>query len=166
MGECRASCEATCSGDCDAQCEAVPPSATCDDQCGACCGGSCTAQANLTCQVDCQASGYVDCKANLQGGCEAECTKPEGALFCDGQYVDHDGHLEECVNALKDLLNIEVDGYAMGSCDGNSCEGEAGGTISCGSTVAPVNGFDGRTAGLVALLGLVLLGSRQRRRGL
>lgn len=129
--EARASCEATCSANCDAECNLVEPEANCEAQCNACCGGSCTAEINVECQVMCQADGYVDCKASLEGGCTAECQKPEGALFCDGQYVDHGGNLEECVNALRALLDIEVEGYAEGSCSNGSCEGVAGGSITC-----------------------------------
>jgi len=105
--------------------------AQCEAQCEASCEGSCEAQANIDCQVDCQAGGYVDCKADLQGGCEAQCERPEGALFCDGQYVDHGNNLEECVAALKAQLDVEVEGYAEGSCMPGSCAGEAGGSISC-----------------------------------
>jgi MYXO-CTERM domain-containing protein len=127
-----------------------------------CCQGSCEAEANLTCQIDCQASGYVDCKASLQGGCEASCETEEGALFCDGQYVDHGGNLADCVNALKELFNIEVSGYAEGSCSGGSCMGEAGGALSCSSSVHP---FDGRgPLALGFLVGLAMLGSGRRRR--
>lgn len=129
--ECRASCEATCSAGCDARCSGTPPSATCEARCEASCEGSCEAQANIDCQVDCQAGGYVDCKADLQGGCEAQCQRPEGALFCDGQYVDAGNNLQECVAALEAQLNIQVDGYAEGSCQPGSCSGEAGGSISC-----------------------------------
>ena len=130
MGQCEASCEASCSTECDAECEVVPPSADCTAQCGGCCGGSCNASANFDCQVDCQADLKVACEAEMQGGCDVACSKPEGALFCDGQFVNSQD-VNECVAALAAALNIEVTGSA--SCDNGSCEAE--GSISCGATV-------------------------------
>ena len=164
QAECRASCEATCSGSCDASCEGTPPEATCDAKCEASCEGSCQGEANAQCQIDCQAGGYVDCKADLQIKCETQCEEFDGALVCDGQYVDHGGNLEECVAALEAALNIEVEGYADGECGDGSCEGEAGGSISCGSTVAPIDGYDRKTAVLAGLLVLGLWGAGRRRR--
>ena len=52
--------------------------------------------------------GLQSC-SELSGGCEAECESPEGALFCDGQYIDHGGNLEECIASLKALFDIDVD---------------------------------------------------------
>jgi len=129
--ECHASCEANCSGSCESSCQVAPPEATCEARCEAACEGSCEANTNLDCQIDCQAEGYVECKARLEGGCETACTRPEGALFCDGQYVDHGGNLEECITALQARYGIEVEGYAEGSCQPGRCEGEAGGSVSC-----------------------------------
>ena len=160
--EARASCEATCAANCQADCEVVEPEANCEAQCNGCCGGSCTAEVNIDCQVDCQAALYGGCQAELEGGCKAECQKPEGALFCDGEYIDHGDNLAECVAALRALLDIEVEGYAEGSCSGNSCTGNAGGSISC--SVDPEEKIDGSKLGWLAVLfgsGL-LLGFRRR----
>lgn len=157
--ECEASCEATCSGECDARCNVDLPEADCQAQCEACCSGSCTAEANIMCQIDCQAEGYAQCKADLEGGCKADCQTEKGALFCDGQYVDHGGNLEECVGALKALLDIDVSGYAEGECSNGSCYGEAGGSITC--AVDPVGPT--RWAAVLGVLGLVAFGSARRR---
>lgn len=156
--ECEASCVATCSGECEASCDVDLPEADCDAQCEACCGGFCTAEANIDCQVSCQAAGYAECKAEIEGGCKADCQTEEGALFCDGQYVDHGGKLEECVDALRELFDIEVEGYARGECSNGKCEGEAGGSLSCSATI------DGRRdeSAPLALLALGLLGLRRR----
>jgi MYXO-CTERM domain-containing protein len=155
--ECRASCEATCSGHCDASCEGVAPSAECDAKCEARCEGSCTAEANFTCQIDCQAEGYATCTVDAQGSCTAHCETEEGALFCDGEYVDYGNNLDECVSALMDLLDIEVEGYAMAECDGDSCEAEAGGSVGC-----QVSGGGAALPGVLALFGLFLLGAARR----
>jgi MYXO-CTERM domain-containing protein len=165
QGECRASCEATCSADCDANCQGTAGSADCQANCQACCEGSCTAEANMSCQIDCQASGYVQCKADLQGGCEIACESPEGALFCDGNYVDHGGNLEECIASLQALLNIQVEGYANAECADGTCTAEAG--VNCTAcAVAPgwSSPVDERSlAALAAGLGLVVAARRRRR---
>ncbi len=167
-GRCKASCNATCSGECDVECSATPPSADCEAQCRGCCSGECNAEANIDCQVGCQTSGYVDCEARLEGGCTASCQQPEGALFCDGQYVDHGGNLEECVNALRALLDIEVSGYASAGsrCEDGSCsaEAEAGGEASVGCAVAPSGpaGGNGLPAALLAGLGALAWARRKR----
>ena len=136
----------------------VPASAECDARCEASCSGSCEADANIDCQVDCQASGYIDCRLDVQGGCEAACDLQEGALFCDGQFIDHGDNLVECIESLQDLLDIEVEGYVRGECDDNSCEGEAGGALSCGV------GRSGGAAGGGILIGLAALAGVRRRR--
>ncbi len=150
--ECHASCEASLEAECSGHCDIVAPTVECSGQCQASCEGSCTAEANVDCQIDCQRSGYVDCEAELSGGCKGECDV-DGALFCDSQYVDHGGNLRECIDSLRAVLNIEVTGYAEGSCGNGRCQGEAGGSISC--AVAPEGrGAMGTGALLLLLLGL------------
>lgn len=161
---CEASCQATFAAECEASCTATPPSATCMARCEASCQGRCEAEANVDCQVDCQAGGYIDCEASLTGGCMARCQEPDGALFCDGQYVDHGGNLDACIDALRNLLNIEVDASARGSagCVGDTCtaEGEAEASASCAVAWhrTPREGLP------LLLLGLPLLALFRRRR--
>lgn len=159
--KCDASCKATCDAECNTSCEGTA-NANCEAQCQGCCQGSCTADARLECQIDCQATGYVDCEARLQGGCQAECQKPEGALFCDGQYVDVGNNLEDCIAALQAELNIKVTGYADGSCDDNGCEGEAGGSVSCAASPAQNKAAGGAVAFAVAIMGAAFLTRRRR----
>ncbi len=153
--QCEAACEATCSAGCDAECDVTPPSASCDARCEASCSASCEAQANIDCQAQCQADGYAMCEADLQGGCEAQCQRPEGALFCDGQYVDAGNNLDECVAALQAALDIEVEGYAEGACEAGTCEAEAGGSISC--AVDPTQRSGWVPWAIAGLLGLVAI---------
>jgi MYXO-CTERM domain-containing protein len=127
--ECEASCKATCGGSCDAKCEGTPPSATCQAKCQASCNGSCQAKANLDCQISCQSKGYASCKTELEGGCKAKCTQPEGALFCDGQYVDAGNNLKNCIDALNAYLKVKVSGSAQ--CSGNECSAEGKASASC-----------------------------------
>lgn len=130
--ECEASCEATCQGDCSAACEGTPPSATCEGKCEASCEGQCQAQASLDCQIDCQGDAYLDCKTNMADICEAQCTRPEGAIVCDGQFVNADS-VRACAAAIEAALDIEVnvDGSASGECKGNECNAKAKGSVSC-----------------------------------
>lgn len=157
-GECEASCKATCSGSCSAKCEGTPPTATCEGKCEASCNGSCEGKANIDCQIDCQAKGYGECKANLEGGCKAKCTAPEGALFCDGQYVDTGNNLSNCIDALNKVLNVKVSGSA--ECAGNECKAEGKASASC--NFVPM---DARADGAVFALGaLGLVGAVAARR--
>lgn len=157
--QCKASCNANCSSECDAQCSGTPPSATCQAKCQGCCSGTCTAKVTADCQISCQAKGMVQCEADVSGGCKAQCTKPEGAIFCDGHYVDVGNNFQKCMDALNAVLNVKVD--ASASCSGNTCTGKAG--ISCGS-VAPGEPAIGGTGLLVGLGAAAAAFARRRRR--
>lgn len=154
--QCEGSCEASCEGECSASCEGTPPSATCDAKCEASCEGHCTAEANVNCQIDCSAG----CTAELTGGCEVECDTSEGALFCDGQYIDHGGNLEECIDALRSLLNITVDASGSAACDGGSCKAEGQVGVGCATSPGPHHS----NGAWLALAAGALLGLGRRRR--
>lgn len=158
---CKAKCTANCDGKCTANCTSTPPSASCDAKCKASCEGSCQASASAKCQVSCQSRLDGECKAELEGGCKARCSKPEGALFCDGQYVDTGDNLQQCIDALKAQLNIQVSGSASSSCTGNQCTAEAEGTASCATSpnTAPVT----PAFALLGLVGLSVARSIRRR---
>jgi MYXO-CTERM domain-containing protein len=159
---CRASCEGSCSASCDADCDIEVPEVDCAARCEASCHGSCEAQANFDCQVDCQADFYADCEVRTSGGCKTDCETMKGALFCDGQYVDHDDNLEECIAALEATLDIKVETYAEGSsdCANGMCtaEGEAG--VKC--SAAPYAPASAGGLAVFGLLGAVLLRRRRR----
>lgn len=157
---CRASCDSTCEGECSGSCEATPAMADCAAKCSGSCQGECRADANMDCQIECQRPEFPSCTATLSGGCEAECDV-DGALFCDSQYVDHGGNLDECVDSLRAVLNIQVEAYAEGECSGNACEGEAGFSCTCSA------GEDAWPSGggwAVMAFGFGLLGLTRRRR--
>jgi hypothetical protein len=162
--ECRASCKATFSGECDASCSGTPPTADCQAKCQASCQGQCKAQVNVDCQIECQREGHLECKTRLEGGCKGRCREPNGALFCDGNYVDHGGNLQECINALKAQLNVTVDASATGraNCSGNRCtaEGEAQASASC--AVAPSASTQGWVFALIGAVGAMTIGRRRR----
>ncbi len=158
--ECWAACEATCSAECGASCEVTPPQADCAAQCEASCSGSCEAEASLDCQIDCQADYYAECKVDLQGGCEAECSDAGAALFCDGQWVDHGNNLQECIAALEQGLQGEVEGSAQFECVPGECTFDAAGLFGCNVD----GGTSGRGGALfAALFGLGFAFTRRRR---
>jgi hypothetical protein len=162
--ECMGKCEGTCSAGCDAGCEGTAPSASCDAKCEASCDTSCEVEADLDCQIDCQADAEAGCVVDVQGGCEADCETMEGALFCDGQYVDHGDNLDECIGALRAVINANVEVNAEGSsrCANGKCEAEGSADVSC----AAVPGKKGSGAGVIGLLGASVLAlGRRRRRG-
>ncbi len=159
QSECNASCNSTCSGECSANCSGTA-SADCNGKCSGCCTGSCKASANFDCQISCQGGAYAKCEANMQGGCKAQCTSPQGAIFCNGQYVNTSS-IDDCAAALAAELNIKVTGYA--SCSGNTCK--AGGSVSCAAAPVDASGDRGGFGyGMVAVMATGVGLSLARRR--
>jgi hypothetical protein len=160
---CEASCDGSCKASCDASCEGTPPMIDCEAGCEASCEGSCEVDANIDCQAECQGDARADCEAELQGGCDVACESHDGALFCDGQYVDYGDNLKTCVDALKAAIHAHVMGEAeaQSSCSGNSCSGSAKAKVSSDCAVsipAP-----GRSGSWPATIFAVLALSRLRR---
>jgi MYXO-CTERM domain-containing protein len=161
--ECMGSCEGTCSAKCEGGCDIVPPEASCDGKCEASCDSQCEVEADLDCQVKCQADARADCVLDVQGGCEADCQTMEGALFCDGQYIDHGDNLSECVAAIEAVINANVEGYAEGSssCENGSCKAEGSAGVSCAAT--PGTSHKGAGAALLLGAAAVFVGRRRRK---
>ena len=161
---CMASCSGACSVGCDKECDVELPSASCDAQCQASCQGSCDVQPNIDCQIDCQSKGYLKCEADVTGGCMTRCEAQRGALFCDGQFIDTGDKLDECIAALRAILNAKVDASASGSsdCSGGTCMAEGKASVSSDCAIAHVGARTPR-AGLFTLLGLVTASGLARR---
>jgi MYXO-CTERM domain-containing protein len=138
--QCAAYFEANCSAQCEAECEVVPPSASCEAQCEGACSASCDLNANFDCSLE--------CTAELEGGCEIDCQAPEGALFCDGQYIPVQD-LPACIEYLVDNFNIEL-------------EAEASASITTSCTYGPAGSTRGGAAALLLGLGLVALRRRRQ----
>jgi MYXO-CTERM domain-containing protein len=150
---CEASCQGSCSASCEGSCDVELPEADCMAGCEASCEGSCEADANFECQIDCQAMGQADCEAEVSGGCEVACQSEEGAVFCDGQYVDHGNNLEECLSALREGFEVEVQAEASG---------EAKASLSSDCSVAQPGTRGTRAAGLgLLVLGALILARRR-----
>ncbi len=98
-----------------------------------------------------------------------ECSQPQGALYCNGQYVDHGGNLQSCIDAIRAAvptitINTSASATGSSSCDNGTCQasGQADASASCA--------FSPRSAGSANALGAfgVLIGlgafvSRRRR---
>lgn len=95
--------EASCSAQCQAECSYVPASASCQSRCDASCSASCDLEANAECEIECTSS--------LEGGCLLDCQQPEGALFCDGQYIPVQD-LPACLQYLWENFEIGVEAEA------------------------------------------------------
>ena len=152
---CIAQCEASCGHRCNIRCAATPPSADCKAKCSASCDASCTVQANVDCSVD--------CSVMLEGGCKARCEEPQGALFCDGQYVDIVGNTQDCIDYLTSRgHNVGASADCSVTVGGSDCN------VSVGCSAVPYLGSASDKAGVGAIAGLMLgLGmvvSRRRRR--
>lgn len=124
--ECIQYCQADCSTSCEAECNVVAPSASCDAQCNACCGASCDVDANFDCALD--------CSAEMTGGCELDCDAPEGALFCDGQYIAVQD-LPACVSYLAQNFSIDLEVQASANASLAMCNYNSG-----SSPLAPAGG--------------------------
>ena len=115
--------------------------------------------------------GYAKCEGTLQGKCTTDCKDPKGALFCDGQYVDHNGTVDECISAIKALLptvTIDVSAQSSGSsnCDTTTSTCTANGQASASASCAfsPHHAGTGGNAyafALFAALGAVCLRRRK-----
>ena len=153
-GSCVANCQAACEGNCSASCEGTPPSAECSAKCEASCEGECKVESDFECQGSCY--------AELQGGCQVQCESPDGALYCDGQYVDAGNNFAECIASLNACLDVEVDASASAACENNACSAEAEASVSCATSGLPYQGDEAPWYALgLAVAGLGLM--RRRR---
>ena len=150
---CSAECKASCQASCSADCKVVAPTATCEEKCAKVCSTSCETSARASCKYN--------CTAELTGGCKTQCESPEGALFCDGQYVNVSS-FDDC-EAYIESLDIEYTANAEGHCDASGCEGTADASVGC--TTAPVGSAPFNVGAIAAMVtGLGLIVSRRRRR--
>jgi hypothetical protein len=165
QAECEGSCKATCSSECTAKCTGTPGSAECSGKCQASCQGSCSAEAHMDCQIRCQSRGYAQCQSRLQGGCTAQCSQPEGALFCDSNYVDHGGNLAECKAAIDAFIKAHIQASASGNanCEGNTCTAEGKAACKC-SRVAPTPPTNFGAFTVAGLTALAIAARRRSRR--
>lgn len=157
--------KAQCDGHCKANCKV--PDSSCQEHCTKCCNGSCQTQVNFDCDYKCMADVEVSCKA--------QCSKPTGGIFCNGQFVNATD-VEACIGHLASKLNIKVDVSARvsgsaGCKDGDcSAEGKGSANINITNPSSSGNGANGCSAAQLpaesttvpALLGAIALGTALR----
>ncbi|HMJ10722.1 MAG TPA: hypothetical protein VK524_04905 [Polyangiaceae bacterium] len=167
---CQGSCKATCQGECSGGCTGTPGSANCEAKCEASCRGQCAGRARVECQVGCQSDFQAGCETELEGGCKVKCTEPEGVVECNGEYVDHGGNAEECLDAIEAWaasINVSASGSATAACDNGVCTAQAEGEASCECSAPGGNASDSPLfSGASALIGIGALafGTFLRRR--
>lgn len=150
--DCTTSARAHCDIHCKDSCM-VPPN-NCQEHCNKCCTGSCTTQVNFDCDFS--------CFADVKGGCDVQCQRPEGALFCNGQYV-HASDIEACIVYLATRgVQVDVSARASATCDLTGCHGtsavsgcSAGGSLDRAAGAAPFG---------VVVFGMTAVAARWRRR--
>jgi hypothetical protein len=132
-------CTTTARAQCDIHCKdscQVPPN-NCQEHCTKCCTGSCNTQTNFDCDFS--------CFAQVQGGCDVQCQRPEGAIFCNGQYV-YASDVTACIAYLATRgIQVDVSARASAQCDLSGCHGtgasvsgcSAGGALDPTAAVAP-----------------------------
>jgi hypothetical protein len=147
---------------CDIHCRdnCKVPDTNCQEHCTKCCSGSCTTQVNFDCDFSCMADVEVNCKA--------QCQKPAGGIFCDGQFVNATD-VQACIAYLASKLAIKVDISATASgssgCTGDECGAEGSGSVKasgCAASPGSNNGVAG-AFGLAGGLGIVAFVRARRR---
>jgi MYXO-CTERM domain-containing protein len=161
-----AACSGECSVSCQKRCDVQLPKADCDAMCKASCDGSCTVDPNLDCQLDCQAKGYARCESDVTGGCKARCKTTEGALFCDGNYIDTGDKLQQCVDALEATLQAHVMASSSGSssCDAGTCSAKGQARVTTNCSAANPGAGGSALPGILLLLGFGAVVRRRSRR--
>jgi hypothetical protein len=150
---CQDDCRNDCTNRCQVSCSVKPPS--CTASCQESCNASCTVQANINC--------HEMCTVSLQGGCNTQCEQPQGALFCNGQYVDISASDFAACEAYLASQGLQV--TTSTTCSAAGCTTTVGG-LTCSASPA-LGAVDERLgAGAVAglMMGLGLFVARRRRR--
>jgi hypothetical protein len=143
---CVTDCHSNCATSCQSHCAITP--ASCEESCQASCQGSCNAHVDASCQARCQGG----CTSMLTGGCEDDCDGLNGALFCNGQYVEL-GDFTSCVAEFAPSLALDL------TCNGAGCQGV--GSATCSTTQASDEPVSFAAIGALAF-GVGLIATRRR----
>lgn len=148
--DCVTQAKAQCDVHCNDNCKV--PDTSCEEHCHKCCVGSCQTQVNFECDFKCSADVQINCKA--------QCTKPSGGIFCNGQFVNATD-VDACIKYLATKnLNVDVSARGSASCNGGNCNAE--GSVSLTKPNVPGSGSGGGCStapdssnGVTGTLGLV-----------
>jgi hypothetical protein len=146
----RAQCDTRCKESCKV------PTNSCQEHCNACCTGSCTTQVNFDCDFA--------CRAELRGSCRVQCQKPDGAIFCNGQYVNA-SDVKACLAYLATRgINVDASAAGSGSCGPDGCVGTGSAKVSgCAFAPAEADAAVGSLAAICLALAARLARARRRR---
>jgi hypothetical protein len=138
VNQAKAQCDIHCNDACK-----IPPS-NCQEHCNKCCTGSCTVSVNFDCDVGCFLNTNKDC--NIQ------CGKPEGAIYCNGQYV-HASDVQACIAYLANQgVMVDVSARGSATCDLSGCHGGATSPVSgCAASPGTNVGLGAWAFGIAAL---------------
>jgi hypothetical protein len=119
----------------------------------------------MDCQIDCQSKGFVDCQSKLTGGCEGQCDEPNGALFCDSQFVDNNGNFEACKTAIEGFIksHVQVSASGTSNCANGTCEAQGQASCKC-SRIAPTDATNAQAFTVAGLAAAAILARRRSRR--
>ena len=108
--------------------------------------------------------GDFKCLADVEVSCKAQCTKPSGGIFCNGQFVNATD-VQQCVAYLSSKLSIDVDVSATASaaCTGDGCGAEGKASVGAGGC-ATSPGKENGLAGVFGLGGVFAIASVLRAR--
>jgi hypothetical protein len=159
--DCVTQAKAQCDVHCNDNCKV--PDTSCEEHCHKCCVGSCQTQVNFDCDFK--------CSLDVQVSCKAQCTKPSGGIFCNGQFVNATD-VDACIKYLAAKnLNVDVSARGSAACTGSNCNAEGSLSFarpdSGGCSTSPPGSSNGVT-GTLGLVGLawavssVLRARRQR----
>ena len=151
--KCIVKAKASCSQTCEEKCKPLPATETCVNKCGTSCNASCTVEENTTCNVDCETS----CTTQVKGACVSKCSTTQGALFCNGQYIDGGADLTGCITEIEGA-GKKVAGWVKVSGQGDVTVTK-GGDSMCSTSRTP-----GSYWGAAMIGAFVALGAVRRRR--
>ena len=91
--------------------------------------------------------------------------EPEGALFCDGQFVDTGDNMNECAEWIRGELEIDIDGWvdADADCEGDTCRVDAAAGCTCANGPGTPTPPTGAAAAVIASLAMLGFLARRRR---
>jgi hypothetical protein len=100
-------CRATCENSCESSCQTVPAQATCEERCSTACSTSCRTVASMKCHEECQVQTYQVCQPKLVEECRTECSRGQGVMVCDEQFVDAENP-QQCRQYIENTFRLRV----------------------------------------------------------
>jgi hypothetical protein len=91
------------------------------------------------------------------------CEEPDGQIFCNSKWVDHGGHLADCIAAIREHVDAEFEASSSASCDDGTCEAsaEAKGKASANCSMRPAAPQSGLGFWSLGAAGLALVAARR-----